>query len=148
MVPTRRSNAGWLVGLVLLGVTALPASGMASEPQSGFWMASSSYGAGQTGNTWGRLIVKDGMLTFFASRGEWRTPVAEIKRVSMVKGSNSFEIETLSGSVLRLSILGPQMLVESPKKAMQLIQRAVREAPASQRPAVSVTASGSGSSIR
>jgi hypothetical protein len=42
----------------------------------------------------------------------------------------------VTGEPLRLAILGPQMLPESPKKAMQVIQRAAREAP---RPVVTVT---------
>jgi hypothetical protein len=54
----------------------------------------------------------------------------------------------VAGEVLTVSILGPNMLVESPRKAMQHIQRAVREAPAPQRPALAATNAGSGGSIR
>ena len=41
----------------------------------------------------------------------------------------------MTGDTLRLAILGRQMLPESPKKAMQVIQRAARETP---RPVVAV----------
>ena len=82
-------------------------------------------------------MVKDGTLTFFAPRTEWQTPLSSIKRVSRVKGSDSnFEIETETGDTLRLAILGPNLLTDSPKKAMQVIQRAVHETP---KPVVSVT---------
>ena len=85
---------------------------------------------------WGRLVVADGLLTFFAPRTEWQTPLSEIRRVSRVKGSDSnFEIETVAGDRLQLAILGPQLVAESPKKAVKVIQRAVRETP---RPVVDV----------
>lgn len=142
----QHSRTSWIAGLVLAALFALPGASSAAsngEPAQGFWLVSASTPASNT-VTWGRLVLKDGLLTFFAPRGEWTTPLSAITRVSSTKGSNrSFDIETESGDVLRLSILGPQMLVESPKKAMQLIQRAVREAPPVQRPVVTV-AGGTG----
>lgn len=142
----QHAPASWLAGLVLAALIALPGTTAAAStdgPAQGFWLASTSLPP--TGDVaWGRLVVKDGMLTFFAARSDWQTPLAEIKRVALVKGSDrSFEIETVSGAVLRLSILGPRMLTESPKKAMQVIQRAVREAPPVPRTVVT-TASGTG----
>lgn len=146
----QHSRTSWMAGMVLTALFALPVASAAAsddDPAQGIWLVSTSSPASNE-VTWGRLVVRDGMLTFFAPRGEWRTPLAEIKRVSLAKGSNrNFEIETVSGDVLRVSILGPQLLVESPKKAMQLIQRAVREAPPVQRRAVTI-ASARGPSIR
>ena len=144
------SRPSWIAGMVLAALVVLPvvtAAAAHDDPAQGFWLVSTS-GPASSEVFWGRLVVKDGMLTFFAPRGEWKTPLAEIKRVSLAKGSNrSFEIETASGEVLRLAILGPQMLIESPKKAIQVIQRGVREAPPMPRPAVTVAAAG-GTSIR
>ena len=142
------SRPTWIAGMVLAALVALPAATAAAahdDPAQGYWLVSTS-GPASNEVFWGRLVVKDGMLTFFAPRGEWKTPLAEIKRVSVAKDSNrSFEIETVSGEVLRLAILGPQLLIESPKKAIQVIQRGVREAPPVQRPAVTVaTAGGTG----
>ena len=148
------SRPSWIAGMVLAALVGLPvatAAAAADDPAQGFWLVSAS-GPASSEVIWGRLVVKNGMLTFFAPRGEWKTPLAEIKRVSVAKGSNrSFEIETVSGEVLRLAVLGPQLLIESPKKAMQVIQRAVREAPPVRRPAVTVTvatATAAGTSIR
>ena len=128
---------------------AVPVAAVASndDPARGYWLVSTA-GPASDEVIWGRLVVEDGMLTFFAPRGQWKTPLAEIKRVSIAKGSNrSFEIETVTGEVLQLAILGPRLLTESPKKAMQVIQRAVREAPPARRPAVTVATAG-GTSIR
>ena len=146
------SRPSWIAGMVLAALVGLPvatAAAAADDPAQGFWLVSAS-GPASSEVIWGRLVVKNGMLTFFAPRGEWKTPLAEINRVSVAKGSNrSFEIETVSGEVLRLAVLGPQLLIESPKKAMQVIQRAVREAPPVRRPAVTVaTATAAGTSIR
>ena len=144
------SRPSWIAGMVLAALFALPVATVAAahdDPAQGFWLVSTS-GPASREVIWGRLVVKDGMLTFFAPRGEWTTPLAEIKRVSVAKGSNRrFEIETVSGDVVRLAILGPQLLIEPPKKAMQVIQRAVREAPPVRRPAVTVAAAG-GAGIR
>ncbi len=140
--PSRRS---WIAGLVLAALVALPTSTVAAagdDVAQGSWLVSTS-GPASNEVIWGRLVVKDGMLTFFAPRGEWTTPLIGITRVSVAKGSHRrFEIETVSGEVLRFAILGPQLLIESPKKAMRVIQRAVREAPALRRPAVTVAPAG------
>lgn len=135
----RHLHTAWIAGMVLAAIFALPVAAAAdakNDPAKGYWLVSVS-GPSTTEVIWGRLVVKDGMLTFFAPRGEWKTPLSEIRRVSRARGSDrSFEIETTTGEVLQLAILGPQMLTESPKKAMQVIQRAVRDTP---RPVVSVT---------
>jgi hypothetical protein len=132
------SRPSWIAGMVLAVLFALPVATTAAaheDPAQGTWLVSTS---GPTSNEviWGRLVVRDGMLTFFAPRGEWKTPLSQVKRVSRAKDSDrSFEIETVNGEVLQLAILDPLMLTASPKKALQVIQRAIRETP---RPVVSV----------
>ena len=97
------------------------------KPTPRVWLAADA-GHSTAGSAWGRLVVKDGMLTFHGSLADWTTPLSEIKRMSRAKGSDHrFEIETMSGDMLRISILDAHMLPVSPKKAMQLIQRATRE---------------------
>jgi hypothetical protein len=82
-------------------------------------------------------VLKDGLLVFHTAQGDWKTPLAEITRIARVKGvDRTFEIVTVSGATLHLSILGPLLLPEPPQKAMRVIQRAVRAVPA---PAVTVT---------
>jgi hypothetical protein len=132
-------RTAWIAGMFLAACFAWPvpsASASNDDPAKGYWLVSTAV---PTSNEviWGRLVVKDGSLTFFAPRGEWTTPLAAIKRIARVKGSDrSFEIETVNGDMLRVAVLGPQLLPASPKKAIQVIQRAVRETP---RPLVTVT---------
>ncbi len=134
--------------MALAAVLSTPVTAAADEkPVQGLWLATT--GEAISANGWGRLVVRDGMLTFHGARGEFSTPLAVITRVSVVKGSaNTFEILTVNGDRLQLSILTAQMLTESPKKAMQVIQRAVREAPAVQRPVMTVAAAPAGGSSR
>jgi hypothetical protein len=91
---------------------------------------------------WGRLTLKDSMLVFSAPNLSWQLPVSEIKRVSELKGiRREFAVETVTGGVMHFSILGQQMLPQSPRKVIQVIERAVRETPAP-RPTVAVAAGG------
>lgn len=138
----RLSHPLWFAGLVAAALLVTPELASAQVRQ-GTWLASTVGPSGEI--ILGRLVVRDGSLTFFAPRGDWTTGLADIKRVARQEGSNrGFEVETAGGEVLRLSILGPQMTAESPSKAMQLIQRAVSEAP--QSPALAATAPASGGS--
>lgn len=107
----------------LLGVIVCAAPASAGDtPATACWLAAASNGSNVQ---WGRLVLKDGMLTFHTEKGDWSTPLHEIKRIVRVRHANQmFEIVPAWGATLRLSILGPQMLPESPEKAMQLIQRA------------------------
>jgi hypothetical protein len=110
------------------------------KPTPRVWLAADA-GHSTAGSPWGRLVTKDGMLTFHGSLADWATPLSEIKRMSKVKGSaHRFEIETMSGDMLRISILDAHMVPVSPKKAMQLIQRATRESAPAQRTLIAATA--------
>ena len=119
-----------LVGML---VCAVPASAD-DKPASAYWMAAAT---NQSTVQWGRLVLKDGMLTFHTAHGDWQTPLSDIKRIVRVKDAKqTFEIVTGSGATLHLSILGPQLLPEPPQKAMQIIRQAVRDTPT---PVVTVT---------
>ena len=111
---------------LLLAVVVWPAPASADEkPVVAYWLAATSHG----GNVqWGRLVMKDDTLAFFTTESTWKTPLAEITRISRVRGSQQFQIMTVTGSVLQLSILGPQMVPEPPHKAMQMIHRAIKDA--------------------
>lgn len=123
-----RSHSLLLIAAALAVVLGLPSLASADEPIQGQWLAAITDGNAAKAE-WGRLVLRDGSLTFHGARVDWHAPVSEIKRVSAVRDADRvFEIETVSGDRLVLSILGQQMLKESPKKAMQLIQRAAREA--------------------
>ena len=124
----RHQLAPRLATLAVTAVLGCPGTASADDqPTQRVWLAADA-GHSTAGSPLGRLVVKDGMLTFHGSLADWTTPLSEIKRLSRPKGSDHrFEIETISGDVLRVSILGAHMLPVSPKKAMQLIQRATRE---------------------
>ena len=141
--PSRPSR---IAGMVLAALFALPVTAAAhDEPAQGLWLVSTS-GPASSEVSWGRLVVKDGMLTFFGPRSEWKTPLADIKRVSVAKDRRRFEIETVTGDGLRLTIRGPQLLTESPKKAMQRFS--ARSAKRRQRGARPDVAAARGTSIR
>ncbi len=68
--PSRRS---WIAGMVLAALFALPvatAAAAGDEPAQGVWLVSAS-GPASNEVIWGRLVVKDGMLTS-SRRGEWK----------------------------------------------------------------------------
>ena len=121
----------------LLGMLSWPVAASADTPGSAYWMASAS---NSSRVQWGRLVLKDGALTFHTAQGDWKTPLTEIKRIGRVKGKHrTFEVVTASGATLHLSILGAQMLPEPPHNAMQIIQRAVRDAATPPSAVVTVT---------
>jgi hypothetical protein len=94
------------------------------------------WGTGRTGRSWGRLILQDSLLTFRSADYEWSLPVSEITRlVESQTASRAFEVESASGQIYYVAILDSRMLTESPRKAVQTIRRAIREAPTTSRPA-------------
>lgn len=143
-----RTNRSILVMLAFTFamVMGLPLTSAAQQPNQGTWLASATAADAQEA-TWGRMTLKDGVLVFSAANLNWQSPIADIKRVTERKGpARQFTIETASGDVLHVSILGLQMLPESPRKVMQTIERAVRSTPAT-RGTVAAVAAGGGSSF-
>lgn len=131
MTQSQRSSARLLAAIVvvaaILGITAQPVTAADNEPGSGLWMAASGSEPSISGTNWGRLILKDGVLRFHALNGEWKLAVSEIRRVAISDGSDQiFEVESYSGERYYVAILSPNMLVDSPRRAMQVIQRALR----------------------
>ena len=128
--------ARWLVKAVLAGVLALTAMPSLAQAQGAegartSWMAASSNIASLTGHTWGRLTMTEGALAFRSANYEWSLPLTEIKRISSSKDlASAFEIESVTGERYYVGILDGQMMMSSPGRAMQMIQRAARVAPA------------------
>jgi hypothetical protein len=142
-----RSNRSlWLATAIAFAmILGLPA-GVAAQGNTAFAWAVSAVDAPAGSSKWGSLTLRDGVLTVAMTNKEWQTPLAEIKRVAESRrGDRTMEIETLNGEVLVVSILGQQMLTESPRKAIQIIERAVRTAPASRRTPAAAAAGGGGS---
>ena len=106
------------------------------DASSGLWMATSSNQASLAGNDFGRLAMANGMLSFEATKFEWRLALADVKRIAPSKlVSNTLEVESVTGQVYFVAILDGQLTMTSPGKAAQLIQRAVKTAPAIVTPA-------------
>jgi hypothetical protein len=136
----RQQLAPRLATLAVTAVLGWAVTASGDTPTQRVWLAADA-GHSTAGPAWGRLVIKDGMLTFHGSLADWTTPLSDIARMSRVKGSDHrIEIETMSGDVLRISILGARMQPVSPKKAMQLIQRATREGAPVRRTMASATA--------
>lgn len=136
----------WLataIGLTI--VLGFPAD-VAAQGRTAFAWSATAVEAPAGGNKWGFLTLRDGVLTFAMANMEWQTALADIKRVTeSSRGDRSMAIETLNGDMLEVSILDRQMLTESPRKAMQIIKRAIREATPVRRMAAAAAASGGAS---
>jgi hypothetical protein len=131
MGQSQRSSARLLTAIVILaailGIGAQRVSAADTEPGTGLWMAASGPEPSISGTNWGRLILKDGVLTFHASNNEWQLAVSDIKHVAISDVSDQiFEVESYSGERYYVAILGPNLLVDSPRRALQVIQRARR----------------------
>jgi len=141
--------ARWLIKVTVAGlvvVATMPAVAQAQNqaPLRGLWMAASSNQASLSGNTWGRLRLVDGVLAFQSSNFEWQLALSEIKHIAVSKNlSNALEVESVTGQVFFVGILDGQMTMTSPGKAVQMIQRAVRTAPASSPVRATMVAGGS-----
>lgn len=121
--------------LIRVGIlTILFVVGSASVVRAGdtplsSWMAASSSESTLTGRSWGRLTLEDGELRFESPVYKWRIALSEIKRVESSKAAGkTFEIETAAGAIYFAAILDATMMKDSPRKAIQMIQRGIRDA--------------------
>jgi hypothetical protein len=97
------------------------------------WMAASNRQP-LVGHNWGRLTMKDGVLTFHGADDEaWQMAIADIRRVAVSAESDKLlVIETVRDERFFVAIAGIKMVVSSPRKALDAIQSA-RRAPAGRR---------------
>ena len=126
---------GPILLLVALLATALPAAAASDTPRiRRSWMAASSSLAAFDGRDWGRLSLTDGELRFLSNDYAWRVALSDIKRVDQSKAApRALEVETFAGATHFVTILDAQMMAGSPRKAIQMIQRSMREASATPR---------------
>lgn len=133
----------WLLKVAVVALLTFPGVARAQTDASrGLWMAASSSEASLAGRDFGRLTMTNGVLAFKSSSYEWSLTLPEIKRIAVSKTiANALEVESLSGQVHYVGILNGQLTMTSPAKAVQLIQRALKTAPA---PAPSRTMAAAG----
>ena len=97
-----------------------------NEPTTSMWMAASSAEPGVSTN-WGRLVLKEGVLAFHSRNLEWALEISDISRVSIYEQSDRLlVVESVAGETYYVAILAQNLLVESPREAMQVIQRVAR----------------------
>ncbi len=138
----RTNRSLWLAAAIAFAMILGVPAGSAAQGKAAFgtWLASA---VDAPAGTWGRLTLKEGVLTFASTNMEWQKPLGDITRVAESRRADrALEIEAQNGEVLLVSILGPQMMTESPRRAIQIIERAVREAPAVRRTAAAAAAGG------
>jgi len=124
---------GRAVVLALLVVT--PSIAHAADPAPIVWMAASSSEPSLTGRSWGRLTVQDGELRFHSNDYDWRVALSDIKRVDQSNAApRALEVETFAAATHFIAILDAKMMADSPRKAIQMIQRSMREASQTPRP--------------
>jgi len=113
------------VAMLIVAAPQVAAAQTADSP-SLTWLAASSPEP-TISTAWGRLTMKQGVLAFRSSDSEWDVPVSEIRRAAISESSDRLMIiERADGSVFYVAIFGTGMIVESPKKAVDMIQRAQR----------------------
>ena len=121
--------------LALLAVVTLPSIARADDPAPIFWMAASSSEPRFNGGSWGRLTLQDGELRFHSNNYAWRVVLSDIKRVDESKAApRALEVETFAGATHFIAILDAKLMADSPRKAMQMIQRSMRDAAETPRP--------------
>lgn len=126
---TRTSLTAVFLAAALLTTESVVAA-RGDEAPRGVWMARSAT-PGAAAEIWGRLKLGDGVIAFNGSNSDWQVAVADIKKAS-VDQSDRLVLEAAAGDVYYVTILDARMLVDSPSRALKLIQRALRE-PASRR---------------
>ena len=123
------------IAVLTLLAFALPSIAHAADPLPIFWMAASNSEPSFTGRTWGRLTVQEGELRFDSNDYDWRVALSDIKRVDQSKAApRALEVETFAGATHFIAILDARMMADSPRKAIQVIQRSMREASQTARP--------------
>ena len=143
---SNNTSSKWLIKVAVVALLAVPGMAQAQDASRGLWMATSSNQASLAGNDFGRLSMANGMLSFQSANYEWRLALADVKRVSPSKQvSDALEVESVTGQVFYIGILNGQLTLTSPGKAAQVIQRAVRTAPAPAPTRTLVAAAGGGS---
>lgn len=126
---------GWALSAVIAGVLAIGAPQLAhaqaSEVARPVWMATSADQASLAGNGYGRLAIVEDELAYDSAAFSWRLPLAEIKRIAASKlVSHALEVEGFGGERYFVGILDGHLTMTSPGRAVQMIRRAVRSAPA------------------
>jgi hypothetical protein len=113
-----------MAGFIAATLLATPDVAKGDDAPRGVWLA----GLGEktsAGSNWGRLILRDGVLTFNSSATEWQLGIADIKRAS-IGPSEQLVVETVTGAIHYVTILDARMTAGSPRDALKVIQKALR----------------------
>jgi hypothetical protein len=120
---TRSAVVATLAASALL-CTERPAAASSGDSPNMLWMAASG-SEPSIGSNWGRLMLKDGVLRFRSTSAEWQLALTDIKRAQISSQSDQLIVlESVAGQTYYVAILGQNLLVDSPRKALQVIQKA------------------------
>jgi hypothetical protein len=116
-----------------LGVLAVPTLLAAAEQPRGTWMAEwlnaeKDPAKSATGRAMGVLTLRDNKLEFAEQAGEagWEVELSNVKKVAQANDGRALLIQTTSGAEYLTAIMDPSLTRLSPKKAVQVIERAVQ----------------------
>lgn len=131
----------WIIRLALtvqfIGVLAVPSLLAAADSPRAMWMAEwlnaeseglSPVAREREGRTIGVLRVRDGKLSFVEQIGQvsWELDLASVTRLAVINGGRSLVIASVTGEEFVVSIMEANLMPASPKKAVSLIERAVK----------------------
>lgn len=126
MINSARLFTRLAVLVALFAAVPATVSAAGDELTAGVWMAASGADANVRTNL-GRLMLRDGVLSFQSTSVEWTLAVSDIKRLAISEQSDRlFVLESHSGETYFVAILGHNLLMDSPRRAMQAIQRVLR----------------------
>ena len=124
-----KTSSLWIIRVALtvqlIGVLAVPVALAAAESPRAMWMAE-WLRSRAVERTIGVLKLRDGSLSFteVAGQAEWSIDIASVKRVSIKDGA--MKIESSTGETYVMVIMDANLLQESPKKVVAMIESASR----------------------
>jgi hypothetical protein len=138
-----KTTSLWIIRLALtvqfVGVLAVPSLVAAADSPRAMWMAEwvNAVQAGDAlspgardreGRTIGVLKIRDGKLSFVEQIGQvdWELDLATVNRVAVINGGRSLVIGSVTGEEFVVSIMEANLTLASPRKAIALIERAVK----------------------
>ena len=121
----------WIIRIALMvqfiGVLAVPALMAAAESPRAMWLA--EWMRPQSiERTIGVLELRNGRLGFTEQVGQvdWSVDLNEVRSVAIVNDGRALLIESSKGEAFVTTIMEPNLTPQSPKKALALIERALR----------------------
>ncbi len=110
-----------------IGVLAVPTLLAAAESPRGTWMAE-WIRPQAVERSMGLLTLRDGKLTFAEQVGDlgWEVELPNVRRVAQSPDGRALLIVTVRGDEYVAAIMDPSLTRQSPKKVLQVIEKALQ----------------------